>query len=145
MYQWERFEEYLFEADVAGNTFNAEAVASDFGFSVPEASRMIQSYLDAQNRPTSKTLFVLNRERGTRTRNTMWHVGVKTRDVRELSHQAVDDFRNRLRRYVAPTLGRMGQLNSRAVPIVEACVKSLDAGLELLVATLDEGGDGIYG
>lgn len=143
MTRWETFEEYLFEYDLLGQEFNHAAVVEDLGCSSYEATRLIQSYLDAQDRKDSSTLFVLRRVAGTRTSNTMWHVGARALDARGIGQQVTDDLKRRIERVVRPTLRRIGEKNPQALPAAEATVKCMNSAVELMVAMLNgDDGDG---
>lgn len=138
MYNWEKFEEYLFERDLLGEEFNSVAVAEDLGVSRKTASNLIQDYLEAQIRPTSRTLFVLHRVPRTRTKSAMWHVGERSADGRALGSQWADDAKRRLERMIAPTLQRIAEKNPRALPAAQAVAKGIEASVELMTALLDE-------
>jgi hypothetical protein len=137
MTKWEQFEEYLFERDLLGEEFNHAAVAEDLCVSGKEASLLIQSYLGAQTRPDSKTLFVLRRVPGTRTASAMWHVGERALDGRALGEQWVDDAKRRIERYIEPSLRRIAEKNPRALPAARAVAKGIEASLELMSALMD--------
>lgn len=135
MRQWEVLEDYLTQAVVTGQqVFNQAALACDMGISGPRASWLIQSYLDAQRRPNSQTLYVLHRTG--RTSNAVWHVGSRAQDARELGRQHLDDMRLRVVRAMEPDLIRMGILNPRAVQVSDAIVAAVEANLQLLAAGL---------
>lgn len=136
MTHWEQLEGYLFDTAALGRSFNSKALAADTGITGAEASKMIQHYLIAQTGVRSRTQFVLTR-RG-RGSGAMWHVGVKTSDVKALGKQTVADFKRRLTRFVIPTLERIEQLNPRAIPAANAVVKGMEAGIELLVAMIGD-------
>lgn len=134
---WEEFEEYLYERHLLAEDFNQAAVAEDLDVPGWEATRYIQSYLDAQVRKDSKTLFVLHRLPGTRTKNAMWHVGDRAVDARSLGSEWVSDVMRRIERFTEPTLKRIGEKNPRAVPAARAIAKSIEASLELMVSLMD--------
>lgn len=139
MTYWEQLETYLFDVAALGRAFNCAALAEDTGLTGPEASKLIHAYLIAQTGPKARTQFVLTRHgRGSAA---MWHVGVRTVDVRALGKQTVSDFKRRLTRFVIPTLERIEQLNPRAIPAAEAVVKGMEAGIELLVAMIGDSDD----
>lgn len=136
MTHWEQLETYLFDTAALGRSFNSKALAVDTGITGQEASKLIQHYLVAQTGVRSRTQFVLTRHgRGS---GAVWHVGVRTSDVRALGKQTVADFKRRLTRFVIPTLERIEQKNPRAIPAAEAVVKGMEAGIELLVAMIGD-------
>jgi hypothetical protein len=132
--RWEQLEEFLWDADALGQSFNSAAVAEALDVSRQEASLLIQGYLVAQTRPKARTLFVLTRKG--RTSGAMWHVGARTTDVRQLGHQTADDFKTRLLRFVNPTLRRIGEKNPRALPLAQAVIKNMEANIEMLAAMM---------
>jgi hypothetical protein len=143
MKKWEEFEEYLFERDLLGEDFNHTAVWDEFrphGRRVTrrEATLYIQSYLGAQTRPDSTTLFVLTRIPGTRTKNAMYHVGERTAEARSQGKQWSNDAKRRIDRYTEPTLRRIAEKNPRSLPAARAVAKGIDASLELMAALLDD-------
>lgn len=137
MTAWEEFEEYLFDRDLLGEEFNAAAVAEDLGITVPEASRFIQVYLDAQNRKKANTLYIIRRVPGTRTTNAMWHVGARSSDARALAKQWKSDARRRIERALEPSLIRIAEKNPRAMPAAKAVLKGIEACLDMMAALLD--------
>jgi len=138
MTKWEVFEEYLFERDLLGEEFNNAAVCEDWNITGAEATSYIQCYLGAQTRPKSRTLFVLNRNRGTRTSSAMWHVGERAVDARGVGAQLANDMKRRINRYTEPTLIRIAEKNPRALTAARAVSKGIEASLELLGAMLDD-------
>lgn len=131
--QWETMEDFI--TDVGqGTWFNSIDVASNFGISGPEASSLIQAYLHVQHRPNSRAQYVIRRKPGTRTSKALWSAGTKVKDAKGVTQQYVDDIKRRLAREIEPDLMAMGLQNSRAMPLVEASVNALVAGIELLAA-----------
>lgn len=138
MTKWEQFEEYLFERDLLGEDFNQAAVAEDLGITGRQATSLIQCYLGAQTRANSKTLFVLRRLPGTRTKTAMWHVGERALDARGLGAQWVDDAKRRISRYIEPSLKRIAERNPRALPAAQAVAKGIEASLDLMAALMED-------
>jgi hypothetical protein len=136
--KWEQFEEYLFERDLLGESFNQPAVVQDLGVSGKDASRYIQCYLDAQVRPKSRTLFVLHREPKTRTKSAMWHVGERTLDTRNLGRQWADDAKRRVDRFIIPALRRVAVKQPRSLRAAEAVAKGIEASIDLMTALLED-------
>jgi hypothetical protein len=116
-----------------GVAFSSTQLARDLSLSSPEATRLIQSYLNAQRQASSTTKFVLRREG--RTTGAVWHPGHRIEDVRELRAQHLDDMSIRLTRALAPDLRRMGVLNHQVAAVAEAIVRATEASLMLLAAS----------
>jgi hypothetical protein len=138
MKQWEVLEDYLFDIDAEGVEFTNRTLADRMGVSPAEASAYIQAYLSAQNAERPDTLFVLYRCRG-RGPSSVWRVGVRAADARELFSQTRDDFRRRIERAVEPTMRSMGIHNSKALPAVNAIVQMFEA--MIAVSALDGGAE----
>lgn len=119
MRRWERLEDYLFEYDLAGGEFTVHDYADHAGLERSEASGDIQSYLSAQRAPKSRTLFVLRRQPGTRTRNAHWAVGVKAKDARMIGKALHSDVRCRVMRAFRPDLVALKAHNPRQAAKVE--------------------------
>ncbi len=135
--RWERLEEYLYDYDLSGKAFAARRYAAERGLPMNEASRDIQSHLSAQRSPKSKTLFVLKREPGRRTRNAIWSVGQRTADVRVLGRGFGDDVRAKFRRAVRPDILRIAQINKRAAKEAERKIDAIaDGALKVLEAAV---------
>ena len=130
--RWRDMESYL--SAHPGQSFNAVALAADLGVSSWEATQMIQAYLGVQRLPNSRTLYVLYRKG--RTRAAVWHVGVRSTDMRLLSRQYLDDAKTRVIRALEPDLARMGVLNPRASQFAESIGNVVEANLQLLAAQL---------
>ncbi len=135
--RWERLEEYLYDYDLSGKTFAARRYASERGLPMKEASRDIQAHLSAQRTKKSRTLFVLKREPGRRTRNAVWSVGQRTVDVRALGQGFGDDVKAKFRRAVAPDIIRISQINKRAAKEAERKIDAIaDGALKVLEAAV---------
>jgi hypothetical protein len=132
MSKWELFETYLHST--AGMEFNSITVAQDLGVSGDEASDLIQAYLAAQRRPNSETGFVLSR-RG-RANGAVWHIGVRSDDVRSMTYQLLDDMDTRLTRGWGPDLQRASALNPRTGQLVENLHHIVVGNFGLLVAQI---------
>ena len=142
--RWERLEDYLFTHKQAGSDFSAAEYAQARGFDIEEASQDIQSYLAAQRaRPWknakgemvggSKTLYVLSRKPGTRTRNTRWVVGVRTKNALMIGEGLSSDVRIKVRRAFVPDLQRLRELNPRAATQAERQIEGvMDGALRIL-------------
>lgn len=136
MNEWEFLEEYLVDRALLGQEFNSAALAEDLRLTRHEASMLIQSYLKAQRRANSRTLFVLSR-RG-RTTASMWHVGSRTRDVRRLTKQCLSDMSRKVTGALEPDLARMMNLNPRCARLATAFGDVFVANLNLLATQLEE-------
>lgn len=139
---WEILEGYLGTVGV-GVEVNCAAIAADLGVSTQTASGFIQSYLTAQRGDRSRTSYVLSR-RG-RTRSAVWHIGSRAADVRQRTAQGIDDMTTMLVRAMQPDLMAMGLHNPRAIPVVEANVRAMVAGLAAMSAAMGGGGGGAAG
>lgn len=125
---WRELESHL----SAGQTFSAAGLAYELGIDTVDASRMIQSHLDAQRRPKSATLHTLWRTG--RTSASVWHVGERAADVRGNYNQWKDDTVHRVLCALVPDSERMGNINPRVRQIAEAIVNAVAANLELMAA-----------
>jgi hypothetical protein len=144
---WEELESWLFESNTFGGQFANADVAKGLGVGSYTATRYIQSYLGAQRRPKSRTLYVLHRS--DRTTRAVWHVGVRAADVRATSHQFFDDTKRRFTRALEPDLARVAALNPRARRKCEAIIEAVGEGamrlLQVAVDGIDDGGEGLNG
>lgn len=119
--------------------FSAEAAAAYLGIEVAEASDFVQSYLGATRSPRSETKYVLRREG--RTKNAIWYVGSKTRDAKRHLGQFGSDVRRKITRTLEPDLRRIGEINPRALPAIQAgIVPAIDAFSELIGAVFTMAG-----
>lgn len=134
--KWEELEQYLMDRELLEQEFNSIALAQDLGVTPLYASSLIQSYLDAQRRYKSDTLFVLSRQG--RTSNAVWHVGARTRDVRMLTIQCLSDITVKVTDALEPDLRRMSGLNPRAAKVASAYGDLFVANLKLLATNLDD-------
>lgn len=129
--RWERLEDYLFTFKTYGGNFSAVEYAKAQEFSaVSEATGDIQSYLHAQ-RTGGKTLYVLKREPGTRTRNARWAVGMKQEkaaDRRKLSRTFANDVRRRVTRALAPDLLAIARVNPAQAKAAEKQISAIVDG-----------------
>jgi len=128
--QWEELETYLTQHQLIGQEFNSYDVAHTLRVVPYRATCLIQAYLVAQRAPKSRTLYVLHRQG--RTRSSMWRVGARTRDVRELTRQCMDDITVKVMDALTPDLRRMGALNPRLAQTTEAMVQVFLANVNLL-------------
>lgn len=135
MFKWEQLEVHLFDREALGEEFNCPALADDLGITRREATSLIQCYLSAQRRPNSRTLFVISRQG--RTAAAVWHVGVRSRDVRLLTRQCLSDMGVKVTASLEPDLRRMAGLNPRCSRLAEAMTNAFAANLKLLAAGLD--------
>jgi len=142
MTRWERLEEYLFDHDKDGSDFTVYDYAEASEEEVPEASLDIQGYLVAQRRLRSRTLYVLRRQPGTRTKNARWAVGVRTKDASKIGRALYDDTKARVHRAFMPDLIRVRTLNPRAARRVELQIDAvIDGALKVLEVAVQGGGD----
>lgn len=136
MTKWEQLEAWLFERRTFGGDMTNEDIAEALDISHSEASDYIQSYLDAQRSPHSRTLYVLHRTG--RTSSAVWHVGERTADARATSHQYFDDVRHRFVRAVEPDLARIAEINPRAARKCKAIIEAVgDGAMRLLQVAVD--------
>lgn len=137
MARWEVFEEWLYDYDMTGKSFAVEDYAADKGIDVSDASEYVQSYLEAQRRQGSTTLYVLARCPGTRTRNARWQVGARTKHARQIGRGLHDDVRAKVIRTFLPDLRRVAQINPRAARASTAMVEAVvDGALRVLEAAV---------
>lgn len=121
MTRWERLEEYLYEYDKDGSDFTVHEYVDAANLdSTYEGTADIQAYLGAQRSTNSKTLYVLRRQPGTRTVNSRWAVGVKSKDARLIGKGFFDDTKSRWLNAVHGDLVRLGTINPQARRLVEA-------------------------
>ena len=128
--RWRQLDEHLYETGALGLVFNSAALADDLGLSTPDASALIQAYLNAQRGAESKTRYLLRREG--RTRAATWHVGVRTKDVRLHIGQFASDVRRRVERAIEPDLRRALTLNPRATHVVGYGMDAIELGIKML-------------
>lgn len=141
MTRWERLELYLFDHDKQGTEFTTYEYVKATGLpSLSDGSLDVQGYLAAQRGKESRTLFVLHRVPGTRTSNTRWAVGVKSKDARDIGKALVDDTKRRVHRAFMPDLVRLKVKNPKAARLVEA---QLDAVVEHAVHILAVAAEGM--
>lgn len=145
--RWERLEEYLFDHEKHGSEFTASEYAAEMGFDdVSEGTRDIQDYLAAQRRKKSKTLYVMRRVPGTRTKSARWMAGVKTRDARMVGKGLADDVGRTVMRAFVPDLLAIKVRNPRAGRQAENQIKAIVEGAMVILAAAAEGispdGDG---
>ena len=134
MKRWRRLEEHIDNAGWVGQSFNAAALGQGLNVQVPEASLIIQSHLDAQRRPGSRTKYVLYRTG--RTRAAMWQVATRAAEVRAMGQQHLDDMRLRVFRALEPDMIRLGILHPRAAATANAITNAVDAAIQMLVSTM---------
>jgi len=140
MTRWERLEEYLFDHDKAGTDFSAYEYAKETALpDVSEASEDIQDYLRAQRSKKSRTLYVLHRKPDTRTSNSRWQVGVKTKDARLIGRALASDTKRRVMRAFMPDLVRLRELNPHAAKRVESQIEAVLDGAMTILAAAAEG------
>lgn len=153
MTRWERLEEYLFDHDKEGTTFQVNDYVDEVGLeSGAEGSQDIQSYLRAQRTQPrkdkkgrdipgtgSKTLYVLHRVPKTRTSTSKWSVGARTKNARLIGRTLADDTQRRVHRAFMPDLIRLRKLNPRAAKQVEAQINAVIGGAMVILAAAAEG------
>lgn len=140
--RWERLEAYLFDHEKEGSDFGVEEYVAEMGFDeVAEGTGDIQAYLDAQRRRDSKTLYVLRRVPGTRTRSARWAVGVRSRDARLIGAGFYDDVRRRVQRAFMPDILRIRTINPRAARRVETQINAIVDGAMKVLAAAAQGMD----
>ena len=124
---WEIMERWLerWQEDNGRAPFVCRDIASFFGIGNLEGTRLIQSYLHEQTRINSRTEFVI--ERRGRTRNAQWTVGVRKKDMQQVSQTYFDDVKVKAYRGLKPTLRRIAALNPQLAKEVE---QVLDGALE---------------
>lgn len=119
--------------------FSAEAAADYLSLDTAEVSDYIQSYLGAQRSSTAETTYVLRREG--RTKSAVWYVGHRTKDAKVRLGQFGSDVRRTITRALQPDLRRIGELNPRALPAIEAgLVPAIDAFSELVASVFTMAG-----
>ncbi len=140
---WEVLEPQLAAYELSGLDFSNGELAEMMNVSRPEASRLIQSYLNAQRSEKTPTSYVLKRTG--RTKNARWSVGQRTKDVRVVSRMFGDDTKAKLRRAFEPDLQAIGRINPRARRAIQTTVDAVVNGamqvLEAAVRGYDLGDD----
>lgn len=142
--RWQRLEEYLYDHHEAGSDFSAEECAELQNMPNEEASADIQAYLEAQRKPDSRTLYVLERVPGTRTRSARWMVGERTKHARAIGAGLADDVSTTVHRAFVPDLRRIGEIKP-STKIAARQTELIDHGLALFTAAAqgaDFSGDG---
>ena len=135
--RWEKMEAWLFDnyEDRTG-TFTSQELAQSMDVSRQEASRLIRSYVEAQRRGNTSTLYVLKREG--RTSQAEWSVGQRTADARIIGQTLFEDVNVKVRNAFAPDLRRLAARNPRAARYVEAKLSAVvDGALVVLAAAVD--------
>jgi hypothetical protein len=125
--RWETLEQYLFDYDKPGTDFSVYEYAEATGIDTIQASDHIQAYLGAQRGVRSKTLYVLRRVPGTRTKRARWAVGIRVQDARLHGATLGDDVRRRVIRAFRPDIQRIRTLNPRSAKSVEAQIEAVIA------------------
>lgn len=135
MTRWEELEEWLFEHDL--ERFSVGQLAKSMGRSTTTSSLLIQSYLQAQRRPDSATLFVLKREG--RTSASVWSVGQRTADARVIGGTLFSDVSVKVKRAFEPDLRRLSERNPKAAKYAEQKIEAvMDGALKVLAAAVDQ-------
>lgn len=134
MYRWQIFEDYLTDLLERQDEFNHDDIKADLGVSGPEASYLVQAYLGAQRGKRPKTAYVIHRTG--RTSAAVWKIGVRADDAREVTGQAMGDFRHRIEQAVKPDLIQIGQRNPRALRLAERALDVMVSQFETTVAVL---------
>ena len=101
-----------------------------------EASDRIAAYQRWQRRKDVSPTFVIHRLATTRGPGTVWIVGHKSGDVKDLGHQLADDVRVRVQTAIRPTLRAIAKRNPLASAQTEALEDAVGALVAILVATL---------
>jgi phosphoribosyl-AMP cyclohydrolase len=127
---WRYLENNYLAGMQPGQAFNTADIVQTLGVTSHEATCLIQAYLVAQRAINSSTLYVLHRQG--RTRAAVWTVGVRSRDVKELTRQCMDDITIKVMDALAPDLRRMGVLNPRVAQTTAAMVQVFIANVNLL-------------
>lgn len=122
---WRDFENYLAPFAKDGSDFSVYECADEMGLEVAEASHEIQRYQRAQRGPDSKTMYVLRRVPGTRTRSARWAAGIRTRDANMIGVTFHSDASCRVNRAVVPDWQAVVRLNPRASRRVERMTTSM--------------------
>jgi len=136
--RWEMLEDWLFTNIYERNQqrFDVYMVAEGMKITVQSATRMIQSYLRAQRKPESNTLFVLKREG--RTRSAVWSLGTRTVDARMIGGTLFEDVETKIRRAFEPDMRRLAQRNKKAAKYVEASLGGVINGALAVLASAVE-------
>lgn len=132
--RWERLEEWLFDHET--EHFTSLDLADGLELRRQAASRYIQSYLTAQRRPNSTTLYVLKREG--RTSRAEWSVGQRVADARVIGGTLFEDVSVKVKRAFGPDLEHLAALNPRAAKYAERKIEAvMDGALRVLQASVD--------
>jgi hypothetical protein len=136
MARWQNVEAYL-DTLPAGGSFTSRDYASYANVPWPEASQCIQAYLDAQRSPKSRTKYVLQRARGSRTSTAKWLVGQKSKDVRARGLSFSSDVKNNALRAFEPDLRRIATINPGAARRAERVIDAtLDGAMKVVEAAV---------
>lgn len=129
--KWESVEAWIFDNDE--QAFNVYDLADGMGVDSVAATDLIQSYLDAQRRPNSDTLYVLKREG--RTRSAVWSVGQRTADAKVIGGVLFEDVAVKVNRAFAPDLQRLAAKNPRAAKFAEQKIAAVIDGALVVLAS----------
>lgn len=132
MAYWHELEDWIESFGGQLEEFTHADLVSELGLSATEASTMIQAYLRTQVRDYSPTRYVLHRTG--RTTASVWHVGTRARDAREVRGQFGDDVERRVMEVILPTLDRMATLNPKVRKQVMKATVDIGRAVELLIA-----------
>lgn len=144
MTRWETLESWLFENRInGGRVGNSHELAEELGISSNESSAIIQSHLEAQRSPRSRTLYILRRKG--RTSRAVWYSGIRTVDSRAAGETFFEDVDVKFRKALAPDLQRIAARNPRAAKqcerIVDAVGNSAMTMLRIAVGLGDDDDD----
>jgi hypothetical protein len=136
---WQELETWLFDMyDEHGPKFRftSHTIQDDLKVSGYDASTLIQSYLEAQRRPDSETLFVLKREG--RTSAAIWSMGIRTADARAMGNTLYRDITVKVKRAYAPDMKRLAMRNPKAAKFVNQKIDHMvPHALALIAESLD--------
>lgn len=138
--KWERLEEWIFDREdaverrvIEKSAFTHADLADGLGLDSMEATYMIQSYLDAQRRSASTTLYVLKRKG--RTTASVWSVGHRTVDAKLIGGTLFEDVVVKVKNSYGPDLKRLAARNPRAAKYAEAKIAAVVEGALVVLAS----------
>lgn len=134
---WKSIEIYIDKNLAVGSTFTSRDYAASVGVSSAIASRHIQSYLTAQRGADATCKYILKRQPGTRTRNAVWSIGDRARDIRVLGLGFSNDTKTKWKRAVEPDIRRIAAVNPLAARRAEILIDAVfDGALKVLEAAV---------
>lgn len=134
--RWLWLEEWLIDHE--GEQFRVYDLAERMRISPTTATLLIQSYLIAQRRKNSQTVYTLKRTG--RTRAAIWSFGLRKPDAEQLDMTLYEDVVVKVRGAWAPDAKRLADLNPKLAKRYERKVEAVMSGaLVVLRNALDDG------